>query len=307
MAASNNSYPGAYSIGNATLANGINIFYRTAGAPTAPVILLLHGFPSSSHQYRHLIPLLANAGYRVLAPDYPGFGFTTVPDTLHYTYTFDNLAATTAEFLQHLGVQEFAVYVFDYGAPVGFRLALSGHFHIRALISQNGNAYEEGLGPGIQPLLAYGADKTSASKAAAVAEYLTLPSIKSQYVTVTEAASAQSKPGIDVVEPESYHLDYYLVNRPGNPEVQLALAGDYVSNVAMYPKWHAWLRETQTPVLAVWGNEDPIFLPPGAEAYKKDVKDAKVVLLDGPHFLLETSLARVGPLLVEFLQEKGIK
>ena len=278
-----------------TTVDGVDLFYREAGDPGKPLVVLLHGFPSSSHQYRHVLPFLAAGGYHILAPDYPGFGFTNVPSSRTYSYTFDSLAHTTSLWLKSLEVKSFAVYIFDYGAPIGLRLATSGDFNIRAIISQNGNVYREGLGPGIQPLLNYGQDASNDTNLDAVTAFLTYEATKGQYTT--------GSPDPAIIEPESYTLDASLLARPGNNAVQLALFKDYISNVELYPEWQEWLREHQPPVLAIWGNGDPIFIPPGAEAFKSDVKNAKVVLVEGGHFLLETALKIVGEEVMRFLEE----
>lgn len=295
---SNEDSPLSYlpKIDRITVDNGIDIFYRYAGRAEDPVILLLHGFPTSSHQYRRFVPHLASAGYRVIAPDFPGYGFTSVPDDHHYEYTFENLALTTSKFLKALDISSFAVYIFDYGAPVAFRLATSGDFTIKAIISQNGNAYEAGLGEGIQPLLAYGRDPSAANEAPLRA-FLSPEATKFQYVN--------GSPHPEVIEPETYTLDSALLARPGNDVIQLSLFKDYINNVNMYPKWQAWLRENQPPVLAIWGKNDIFFIPPGAEAYKQDVKDAEVVLVDGGHLLLETDREVVAEKAVAFLKGKS--
>lgn len=282
-----------YTIHNTTVGD-VNVFHREAGKPSDPTILLLSGFPSSSHQFRHFLPYFASNGYRVLAPDYPALGFTTAP--ADYMYTFDNLAKTISDWLKALKVKTFAVYVFDYGSPVGMRLATSGEFDIRALVTQNGNAYEEGLGPGIQPLLNYGNDPSSTNRDA-VRSMLTPDITKYQYTVGVSDPS--------IIEPESYTLDTALVTRPEFADAYLKLFEDYKTNVASYPKWQEWLRQKQPPTLAIWGKNDPFFIPAGAEAFRRDVKNAEVVLVDGAHFLLETAGDFVGKTMLNFLKKAG--
>lgn len=259
-------------------ADGIKIFYREAGPANAPAILLLHGFPASSHMFRELIPRLARQ-YRVIAPDLPSFGFTLVPEMRSYQYTFDSLAKTTEAFVDALGLKQYAIYVFDYGAPVGFRLAVAHPERVTAIISQNGNAYAEGLGDAWDPIRRYWAEPTSEHREA-LRPILALEGIKWQYV------HGVSDP--EMVAPESYTLDAALLERPGRKEIQLDIFLDYASNVALYPTFQKYFREYQPPMLAIWGKHDPFFLPPGAEAYKRDNPNAKVELLDTGHFALET-------------------
>ena len=279
-------------------ADGVSIFYRYAGDPKAPTILLLHGYPSSSFQYRNLIPLLATR-YRVIAPDLPGFGFTDVPAARNYTYTFANLATTIGHFLDALDVKRFAVYIFDYGAPTAFRLALERPDSVTAIISQNGNAYNEGLGPFWDTLRPLWADNTDANRAAAAAFVRDPATTKAQY-------SAGFPDGGAAVPPETYTLDFALLQRPGNVDIQVALFYDYRTNVEAYPTWQKWLREKQPPVLAAWGKNDNIFVPPGVEAFKRDVPGAEVHLLDTGHFALEGYEKAFAALILEFLKRKGI-
>ena len=272
-------------------ADGLSVFYREAGDPAAPTILLLHGFPSSSHMYRDLIPLLADR-YRVVAPDLPGFGFTEVPVSTKYVYNFENLAKTIDAFTEALGLNRYAIYVFDYGAPVGFRLALAHPERITAIISQNGNAYEEGLSDGWNPIQNYWKEPTAANRAA-LRGFLKPETTKWQYLHgVADVAR---------VAPESYTLDSALLARPGNDEVQLDLFLDYASNVALYPQFQAYFRSKQPPLLAAWGRNDPFFLPPGAEAFKRDVKKADVRFYDTGHFALETHAVQIAADIREFL------
>ena len=258
-------------------ADGVNIFYREAGAPDAPVMLLLHGFPSSSHMYRDLIPLLATK-YRVIAPDLPGFGFTAVPAERNYSYTFDNLAATVEAFVQALDLKKYALYVFDYGAPVGLRLAAAHPERVTALVSQNGNAYLEGLGDPWTGIKQYWAAPDQHREA--MRESLSLEGTKWQYT------HGVANP--DAVAPEAYYLDALLMQRPGNADIQLALFLDYQNNLPKYPLFQQFFRDTQLPTLVIWGKNDPFFIPPGAEAYRRDNPKAVVKLLDTGHFALET-------------------
>jgi pimeloyl-ACP methyl ester carboxylesterase len=259
-------------------ADGIKVFYREAGPRDASAILLLHGFPSSSHMFRELIPRLARQ-YRVIAPDLPGFGFTVVPEERKYHYTFDSLARTAEAFVGVLGLKQYALYVFDYGAPVGFRLAVAHPERVSAIVSQNGNAYEEGLSDGWDPIRRYWAEPTREHRDA-LRGMVTLEGTKWQYV------HGVSDP--EMVAPESYTLDAALLDRPGIKEIQLDIFLDYASNVALYPVFQKYFREHQPPLLAIWGKHDPFFLPPGAEAYKRDLPNATVELLDTGHFALET-------------------
>jgi pimeloyl-ACP methyl ester carboxylesterase len=259
-------------------ADGVNIFYREAGSPDAPVFLLLHGFPTSSHMYRDLIPQLASR-YRVIAPDLPGFGFTTIPDERKYTYSFESLATTIGAFVEALHLTSYSIYVFDYGAPVGFRLALAHPERIAGIVSQNGNAYEEGLSDGWNPIQRYWQQPNAENRNALLA-FLTPESVQWQY---THGAS-----NTELIAPESYTLDTTLLDRPGNKDIQLDLFLDYASNVKLYPSFQKFLRDRKPPLLAIWGKNDPFFLPPGAEAYRRDVPSAQVQFLDTGHFALET-------------------
>jgi|EP01034_Spumella_vulgaris_P029699 pimeloyl-ACP methyl ester carboxylesterase len=263
-------------------ADGVNIFYREAGAPDAPVMLLLHGFPSSSHMYRDLIPLLATK-YRVIAPDLPGFGFTAVPAERNYSYTFDNLAATVEAFVQALDLKKYALYVFDYGAPVGLRLAAAHPERVTALVSQNGNAYLEGLGDPWTGIKQYWAAPDQHREA--MRESLSLEGTKWQYT------HGVANP--DAVAPEAYYLDALLMQRPGNADIQLALFLDYQNNLPKYPLFQQFFRDTQLPTLVIWGKNDPFFIPPGAEAYRRDNPKAVVKLLDTGHFALETHVQEI--------------
>jgi pimeloyl-ACP methyl ester carboxylesterase len=275
-------------------AGGIEIFYREAGEANAPALLLLHGFPTSSHMFRGLIPLLADC-YHVIAPDLPGFGFTQAPPRGQFKYTFDNLAGVIDDFTHTIGLDRFAIYLFDYGAPVGFRLALKHPERVTAIISQNGNAYEEGLSDGWNPIQKYWQEPTEANRAA-LRGLLTAEMTKVQYVHgVTDETR---------VAPESYTLDSALLARPGNDDIQLDLFLDYANNVALYPKFQEYFRTRRPPLLAVWGNTDPFFLPAGAKAFTRDNPDAEVHFYDTGHFALETHAGAIANAIREFLGRK---
>ncbi|KAJ7700845.1 alpha/beta hydrolase fold protein [Mycena rosella] len=276
--------------------NGISVFYRTASPPNIPdasTVLLLHGYPSSSHQYRHLIPLLAKK-YTVIAPDFPGFGFTEIPPLRNYQYTFAALTDTLAAFLDALKVTSFAVYIFDYGAPVLLRLALQRPSAITAIISQNGNAYEEGLGPSWVPIRAYWASTRPEERDAVRKIVLSAETTKWKYTHGSRFP--------DAIEPESYTLDAALMQRPGNVEIQLDLFKDYDNNVKMYPQFQEYFRTSQVPLLAVWGKHDQSFTPAGAEAFRRDLPKAQVVLLDAGHFAGETENEEIAELIMKFLE-----
>ena len=272
-------------------ANGNRIFYREAGQETAPAVLLLHGFPTSSPMFRNLIPALADR-YHVIAPDLPGFGFSDAPNRNLFRYTFENLTRVIDNFTQSIGLERFAIYVFDYGAPVGFRLALAHPERITAIISQNGNAYVEGLSQGWNPIQKYWKEPTPENRAA-LRDFLKPETTKWQYVHGVQDESQ--------VAPESYTLDSALLARPGNDEIQLDLFLDYASNVALYPKFQEYLRAKQPSLLAVWGKNDPFFLPPGAEAFKRDNPNAEVHFYDTGHFALETHHQEITGAIREFL------
>lgn len=271
--------------------NGINLFYREAGNAASPTILLLHGFPTSSHMFRDLIPKLAD-NYHVVAPDLPGFGFSDSPPRGEFKYTFENLAGVIGAFTEKLGLKRFAIYIFDYGAPVGLRLALAHPERISAIISQNGNAYEEGLSEGWNPIQNYWKEPSAANRAA-LRDFLKPEATKWQY---THGVGDQS-----LIAPESYTLDSALLARPGNDEIQLDLFLDYASNVALYPKFQAFFRERQLPLLAAWGQNDPFFLPAGAKAFARDNPNAKVHFFDTGHFALETHANEIAGIVRIFL------
>jgi pimeloyl-ACP methyl ester carboxylesterase len=264
---------------------GIKIFYREAGNPENPAVLLLHGFPTSSHMFRNLIPQLAG-DYHVIAPDLPGFGFSDAPDHKSFQYTFDHMAEVMGNFVEQIGLKKFAIYVFDYGAPVGLRLALRFPDRISALISQNGNAYVEGLSKDWAPVQAYWENPTQQNRDV-LRSLSTLETTRWQYyhgVTNPEQR----------VAPEAILHDQSLLDRPQSAEIQLDLIGDYKSNIELYPKFQEFFRKYQPPTLAVWGKNDPFFLPAGAEAFRRDNPAAKVVFYDTGHFALETHAAEIG-------------
>ncbi len=276
------------------IVNGNKIFYREAGPKTAPAILLLHGFPTSSHMFRNLIPALADS-YHVVAPDLPGFGFSDAPDRKQFRYTFERLAETIDNFTRTIGLDRYTIYVFDYGAPVGLRLALAHPERITAIISQNGNAYDEGLSQGWNPIQKYWKEPTAENRAA-LREFLTPDATKSQYIHGVQDET--------LVAPEAYSLDSALLARPGNDEIQLDLFLDYANNVALYPKFQDFFRTKRPPLLAVWGKNDPFFLPPGAEAFRRDNPNAEVHFYDTGHFALETHYQEIAAAIRDFLDRK---
>lgn len=272
--------------------NGLQIFYRESGSVENPVVLLLHGFPTSSHMFRNLIPQLAN-DYHVIAPDLPGFGFSDAPSHDAFSYTFENVAQTMGDFVEQLGLKKFAIYIFDYGAPTGLRMALRFPERISAIISQNGNAYVEGLSKDWAPVQAYWENPTSENRDALRA-LQTLETTRWQYYHgVTDPEKR--------IAPEAIALDQALLDRPQSAEIQLDLIGDYRTNVALYPAFQEFFRKHRPPTLAVWGKNDPFFLPAGAEAYRRDNPAAKVVLYDTGHFALETHAAEIGEEIRGFL------
>jgi len=271
--------------------DGLNVFYREAGTRAAPKLLLLHGFPSASHMFRDLIPLLADR-FHIVAPDLPGFGRSDMPSRTDFTYTFDNLADVIDRFTQIVGFDKFAIYVFDYGAPTGFRLAVRHPERITAMISQNGNAYEEGLSEGWNPIRAYWQDASEANRKA-LRDLLKPETTYWQYT--------HGVPDTLQVSPDGYSLDNFYLARPGADEVQLDLFGDYKSNVALYPTFQNYFRTHKPLFLAVWGKNDPFFLPPGAEAFKRDIPDATVRFFDTGHFALETHATEIADEIRTFL------
>jgi pimeloyl-ACP methyl ester carboxylesterase len=272
-------------------ADGVTVFYREAGVADAPVVLLLHGFPTSSFQYRALMPRLADR-YRVIAPDLPGFGFTEVSEPRGYKYSFDALARTVLAFTNALGLDRYALYVFDYGAPTGFRLAMARPERVTAIVSQNGNAYEEGLGDAWAPIRRYWSEPSSENREA-VRQALSPEGIRWQYTA--------GVPNPDVIAPEGYTLDAAMIARPGNMDIQLDLFLDYANNVKLYPAFQEYFRKSKPPLLAIWGKHDPFFIPAGAEAYRRDNPNAVVQLLDTGHFALETHVEEIALSMRQFL------
>jgi pimeloyl-ACP methyl ester carboxylesterase len=270
----------------------VKIFYREAGPPDAPALLLLHGFPSASHMFRDLIPLLADR-FRLVAPDLTGFGQSDMPSRDDFTYTFDNLAKVIDRFTEIIGLRQFAIYIFDYGAPVGLRIALKHPERITAIISQNGNAYEEGLSEGWNPIQAYWREPSQANRDA-LRDFLTPETTRFQY---THGVADPS-----LVSPDGSSLDDHYLARPGAHEMQLDLFLDYASNVALYPAFQAYFRNHQPPLLAVWGKNDPFFLPAGAEAFKRDLPGADIRFFDTGHFALETHGAEIAAVIRDFLR-----
>jgi pimeloyl-ACP methyl ester carboxylesterase len=271
--------------------DGLKIFYREAGQRDAPTLLLLHGFPTSSHMFRDLIPLLADR-FHVVAPDLPGFGQSDMPSREAFPYTFAKLAEVMGRFTEVVKLKRFAVYIFDYGAPVGLRIAIKQPERITAIISQNGNAYEEGLSDGWNPIRTYWREPTKANRDA-------LRSFLSPETTFWQYTHGVSEPS--AVSPDGYSLDDFYMARPGAHEAQLDLLLDYASNVALYPKFQAYFRDHKPPLLAVWGRNDPFFLPPGAEAYRRDIPGADVRFFDTGHFALETHAEEIGKAIRDFL------
>ena len=271
--------------------DGLKIFYREAGVRGAQKLLLLHGFPSSSHMFRDLTPLLADR-FHIVAPDLPGFGQSDMPARDKFNYTFDNIAAVIGRFTELVGFDKFAVYVFDYGAPTGFRLAVAHPERITALISQNGNAYEEGLSDGWDPIRAYWKDPSKQNREALRA-FLAPHSTQWQY---THGVADTTR-----ISPDGYSLDNFYLARPGADEIQLDIMRDYQSNVALYPTFQQYFRTHQPRFLAVWGKNDPFFLPPGAEGFKRDIPQAVIRFFDTGHFALETHAVEIASAIREFL------
>jgi pimeloyl-ACP methyl ester carboxylesterase len=276
-------------------ADGVSVFYRQAGPPQAPVVLLLHGFPTSSFQYRELIPRLAGE-YRVIAPDLPGFGFTDIPEKRQYKYSFDALARTILAFTDALHLSSYALYVFDYGAPTGFRLAMARPERITGIVSQNGNAYEEGLGDAWAPIRRYWDQPTLANRET-VRQALSPEGLRWQYTV--------GAPNPEAIAPEGYTLDAAMLARPGNMDIQLDLFLDYANNVKLYPEFQEYFRKWKPPLLAIWGKHDPFFIPAGAEAYRRDNSSAIVELLDAGHFALETHVEEIALAMKQFLANVG--
>jgi pimeloyl-ACP methyl ester carboxylesterase len=274
--------------------DGHQLFFREAGDPDAPALVLLHGFPTSSHMFRDLVPALADR-YHVIAPDHLGFGLSDAPSVDEFDYTFDALTGLTEGLLESLGINKYAMYVQDYGAPIGWRLALHNPAAITAIISQNGNAYDVGFVEDFWKTVRAYQQQPTPENASPLRQFLTLDATKWQYVT--------GVPDETLVNPEAWHHDYALLSRPGNDEVQLKLFRDYASNSPMYPRVHEYFRSSRVPLLAVWGRGDEIFGPAGAQAFADDLPDAEVHLLDGGHFLLESALDEVTGLSRAFLDK----
>jgi pimeloyl-ACP methyl ester carboxylesterase len=283
--------PPAEVICSSIRADGIDVFYREAGRSDAPVLLLLHGFPNSSHYFRNLMPKLADR-FHLIAPDFPSFGFTVVPEERRYQYSFASFTDTLGAFIEAKGLRKYAMYVFDYGAPIGFRHALKHPDQVTGFISQNGNAYDEGLGEAFwRPVRAYWKQQ-SVQQRELLRRRITLDGVKEAYL--------QGAPSAEMVGPESYWLDASLMMRPGNADIQLDLKLDYRSNVALYPEFQQYFRARKPPTLAMWGKYDPAFIPLGAEAFRRDIPDAQVSLLEAGHFALETEVDRIAAGILDF-------
>ena len=274
--------------------NGLDIFYREAGRRNAPAVLLLHGFPASSHMFRHLIPALAE-DFRVVAPDYPGFGYSSFPPRETFGYTFGSVAEVVREFTDRVGLKRYAIYIQDYGAPVGLRLALKRPEAIAAIISQNGNAYEEGLSSLWDPLKAYWKDPSPKNRAV-LQGWLGADGTRLQY------AAGVRPEQVERLAPDTWTLDWQKLSRPGNADAQIDLFGDYQSNVALYPEFQRFFRERQPPTLLLWGKNDPFFAVEGAKSFLRDLPNAELELVDASHFLLETHGAYAAHRIREFLR-----
>jgi len=275
--------------------DGLDIFYREAGPTGAPVILMLHGFPTSSHMFRNLIPSLSDE-FHIVAPDYPGFGNSSMPMVDEFDYTFDRIADVIDSFIEKLGLKKYSLYMMDYGAPVGFRIAVKHPERVESLIIQNGNAYDEGLLKFWEPIKAYWEEKSKENADVLRNNLLTIKATKWQYTNGVRNP--------ETIAPDNWFHDQYLMDRPGNKDIQLQLFYNYGSNPPLYPEWQAYFREYQPPTLIVWGKNDYIFPGEGAEAYKRDLKDIEVHLLDTGHFALEEDGQIITDLTRDFLERK---
>lgn len=277
--------------------NGLDIFYREAGPANAPALLLLHGFPTSSHMFRNLIPALADK-YHVIAPDYPGYGHSSAPSVTEFDYTFDNLADVMDGFIQKIGVQKYSLYVMDYGAPVGFRIAVRHPERVQSLIVQNGNAYDEGLLDFWKPFRAYWNDRSDANASTMKNSLLTLDATHWQYTNGVQ--------NVERIDPDNWLVDQSLMDRPGNKDIQLALFYSYGSNPPLYPKWQEYFRKYQPPMLIVWGKNDYIFPAEGAYPYRRDLKNVDFHILNTGHFALEEDGDTIAALIREFLARQKL-
>ena len=278
--------------------DGLDIFYREAGPQGASTILLLHGFPTSSHMFRHLIPALADE-FHLVAPDYPGFGYSSAPPVDKFDYTFDRLADVVEKFTEKVGLTNYTLYVQDYGAPIGYRLAVKHPERVTGLVVQNGNAYEEGLDNDFwKPLKAYWRDRTE-NNAEVLRKFLTLEATKWQYTHGVR--------NVEAISPDNWTIDQALLDRPGNKDIQLALFYDYRTNSPLYPTWQAYFRKHQPPTLIVWGKNDKIFPPEGAHPYKRDLNNVEFHLLDTGHFALEEEGQHIAKLMRGFLDKNAVK
>ncbi len=282
---------------NTVKIDGLNIFYREAGDPSKPTILLLHGFPTSSHMFRNLTPALTDR-FHLVAPDYPGFGQSSAPSVNEFKYTFDNLANVIDKFTNTIGLKQYSLYVQDYGSPVGFRLVLKNPGKVQALIVQNGNAYEEGLSEAAAPLKTFG-ENHDPKTGEALRGLLTLEATKFQYT--------QGAHHLNQISPDAWMHDQALLDRPGNAEIQLALFADYASNIKSYPVWHEYLRKHQPPTLIVWGRNDPFFTLKNIDGFRRDLKTVEVHLLDGGHFALEEYTDVIAEKISNFFARQKIK
>jgi pimeloyl-ACP methyl ester carboxylesterase len=273
--------------------DGVRVFYREAGDPAAPVVLLLHGFPTSSHMFRDLIPKLAER-YHVVAPDLPGFGFSAQPDRATFAYTFAHLATVMTHFTEAAGLGRFAIYLFDYGAPIGLRMAMDHPERVTAIVSQNGNAYDEGLGPNWARLRRIWAEPTEANRNSLRPGFSPEANVRRYLAGVPDADRS-------LVSPDTYTADDVFLARPGNDQVQLDLLMDYGTNIALYPRFQEYLRTSRPPLLAIWGKHDPTFIPAGAEAFRRDIPKAEIRLLDAGHFALETRGGEIADAMLAFL------